>query len=305
MIVYLLQRLLSVAVVVYGAVTLIFLILFWLPGDPAELVAGPDADPATVATIRDRLGADKPLVEQYLGYVVRLAHADLGVSFTTGEPVFDRLAEQAPATFELTLAAGSLALASGIGLGVVSAVNAGRWGDYAIRSSLLLFASMPPFWLGVLLILLFSVTLRWLPAVGNGAAAQLVMPAFCLGLIAACPLARLVRANVLETLHEPFVVALRGKGLGERAVLYRHVLRNALAPAVTVFGVLTGEMLSGAVVVETVFARQGLGRLLAEAVGGKDIPMALGATLLAAVVFCIGNLLTDVVHRIIDPRIES
>lgn len=300
-----LHRLFSTACVVFGAVTLVFLVLYWLPGDPADLVAGEDANEATVARIRARLGTDRPLFDQYTDYIGKLAHGDLGSSFSTNEPVTRRLLAQVPATLELAFTACPLALAGGVVLGLICAVNRGRWPDHAIQTTLLVFTSMPSFWLGILLILLFSVTLRWLPAIGNGSLAQLVLPVACLSIIVSGRLARIVRNSVLDVLHEPFVATLRGKGLTERQVLYRHVLRNALIPVVTIFGLLVSELLSGAVVVETLFARQGLGRLLAEAVNVKDIPMVLGTTLLASFIFGTVNLLIDLSYGFIDPRIDS
>jgi peptide/nickel transport system permease protein len=301
---YLLRRIAGAALVVFGATSMVFLILYWLPGDPATLVAGEGATAETIARIRAHLGTGRPLWDQYMSYLDNLAHGDLGTSFATGEPVLHRLWAQAMPTLDLTLLACVVAIVVGVVMGVVSAVHRGRWLDHAIQAALLLFTSMPSFWLGILLIMVFAVTLRWLPAIGNGSLAQLVLPVACLGLIAAGKLARMVRNSVIEVLDEPFVTTLRAKGLTERSVLFRHVLRNALIPVVTLLGILAGELLSGAVVTETLFARQGVGRILVEAVGVKDIPVVQGVILFAAVFYVLINLLVDLSYVVIDRRVR-
>jgi peptide/nickel transport system permease protein len=301
---FLLRRLGGAALVVFGTITLVFLILYWLPGDPAVLIAGDDATEETIARIRAHLGTDRPLWDQYLSYLAGLPRGELGTSFTTREPVFNRLWAQFPATLSLTIGAVAIAVASGVGLGILAAVNRGRVIDQAIQSVMLFLTSMPSFWLGILLILVFSVSLQWLPAIGNGSFAQLILPMSCLGLIAGGRLMRMVRDSVLDVLDEPFVTTLRGKGLLERQVLYRHVLRNALIPVVTLLGILVGELLSGAVVVETLFARQGIGRLLVEAIGVKDIPVVQGAVLFASIFFVLINLLVDLSYTMIDRRVR-
>jgi len=302
---FLIRRLVGAAFVIFAATTMVFLILHWLPGDPAVLVAGDDAPAATIAHVRAQLGSDQPLWHQYGSYLGHLARGDLGTSFSTQEPVAARIRAQILATVELTAFSMLIAITLGILLGVISAVDRGGWVDNTIQSLLLFFSSMPSFWLGIVLILIFSVALRWLPAIGNGSVAQLILPASCLGLASSGRLARMVRNSVLDVLDEPFVNAVRAKGLTEPAVLYRHVLRNALIPVITFFGVLTGELLSSTVVVETLFARQGLGRLIYEAIGVKDIPMVQGAVLVAAVFYVLINLVVDLSYGAIDSRIRS
>ncbi len=300
---YVLKRLAAAALVVFGTVTLVFLILYALPGDPASLIAGDDAPPAVIARIRIQLGADQPLWAQYLYYLHGLVTGDLGRSFLTGEPVFGRLAAQLPATLELTFLSAGVAIVLGVLLGVLSAVHRGDWIDNLIQTITMTFTSMPEFWRGILLILIFSVWLHWLPAIGNGDLAQLVLPVACMGVGHAGVLTRTVRNNVLEVIEEPFVATLRGKGLLEGAILYRHVLRSALIPVITTFGMLVSQMLGGVVVIETLFARQGLGRIIAESVGSKDIPMIQGAVLFAALLSVTITVLVDLSYRWIDPRI--
>jgi peptide/nickel transport system permease protein len=269
------------------------------------LVAGDNATAESILRIQQQLGTDRPLAEQYISYISGLLHGDLGRSFTSKQPVFDRLWAQFPATLSLTLLGCSVAIISGVLLGVISAVNRGRWIDQAIQSMTLFFTSMPSFWLGIILILIFSVTLQWLPAIGNGSFAQLILPAACLGFVASGSLTRMVRNSMLDVLGEQFVTTLRAKGLLEPSVLYRHVLRNALIPAITLLGILVGELLSGSVVVETLFARQGVGRALVEAISVKDIPVVQGAILFASIFFVMINTLVDISYTWIDPRIRN
>ena len=302
---FVLKRVGGAAFVIAGTITLVFLVLHWLPGDPAALIAGDSATAETVANIRAQLGTDRPLWNQYFIYIAGLAHGDLGTSFATREPVLGRLWAQVPATMMLTLFASGVALVAGLLLGVVSAVNRGKLLDRAIQTVMLFLTSMPSFWLGILLILVFSVTLRWLPAIGNGSWRQLVLPVSCLGMITSGRLMRMVRSSVIDVLDEPFVTTLRGKGLRECQVLFTHVLRNALIPVVTLLGILVGELLSGTVVVETLFARQGIGRMLVDALSVKDIPVVQGTVLLASIFFVLINMLVDLSYGLIDRRVRA
>lgn len=288
--------------VIFGAVTLIFLVLNWLPGDSATLIAGQDASAETIQHLREKLGTNRSLSEQYRSYVKGLLHGDLGTSYTTREPVVQRLAAQLPATLELTLSACSLAIILGVGLGVLSVLHNGRWLDQAVQALSLFLVSMPSFWLGILMILLFSVRLGWLPVLGNGGFLPSVLPVTTLGLVLSVPLQRMVRDGMLEGLHEPYVTTLRAKGLGERRIFYVHVLRNALTSTVTLLGVLIGESLSGAVIIETLFARQGIGRTTVEAITQKDLPVVQGAILISSVAYVVVNLLVDLSYILIDPR---
>jgi peptide/nickel transport system permease protein len=289
---------------IFGATTVVFLILYWLPGDPAMLVAGDDASPAMVANIQAKLGTNAPLWHQYITYIWNLAHGDMGTSFTTNEPVAHRLAGQVFSSLQLTFCACLFAILAGVAFGVIAAVKHDRWADHLIQTVTMFLTSMPTFWTGLLLIMIFSVTLRWLPAIGSGSFRQLILPSLALGLLVSSQLTNMVRNSVIDVLEEPFVTTLRGKGLLERSVLYRHVLRNALIPVVTLFGVLLGELLSNSIVVETVFARQGLGRLMVEALGVKDIPMLMGVTLFASTFLILANLLVDLSYAWIDPRVR-
>jgi peptide/nickel transport system permease protein len=299
------ERVVASVGVVFGASTLIFLILRWLPGDPAALVAGEGASAETVHRLRVQLGVERSIARQYWEYVAGLLRGDLGTSYVTHEPVARRLISQLPSTAALALAACAMAIAVGLGLGLLSALYKDRWVDRAVQAFALVVVSVPPFWLGILLILVFSVKLRWLPVIGGGSVAAAVLPVTCLGLVASVPLLRMVRSGVAEGLHEPYVTTLRAKGLGERRTLYVHVLRNVLIATVTMVSVLCGELLSGAVIVETLFARQGIGRLTVEAIAQKDMPVVQGAILLASVSYVAVNLLVDLSYAVIDPRTRA
>jgi ABC-type dipeptide/oligopeptide/nickel transport system permease component len=288
--------------VIFGAVTLIFLVLNWLPGDAATLIAGEDASPDTVHHLRVKLGTDRPLSDQYRSYLTGVIHGDLGTSYVTREPVVRRLAAQLPSTLMLTFSACSVAIVLGVLLGVLSVLYRGRWLDQGIQALSLFVHSMPSFWLGMLMILLFSVRLGWLPVIGNGGLLPLVLPVATLGIWLSVPLQRMVRDGMLDGLHEPYVTTLRAKGLGERRIFYVHVLRNAVTSTITLLGVLVGESLSNAVIIETLFARQGIGRTTVEAIGQKDVPVVQGAILISSVAYVLVNLLVDLSYTLIDPR---
>jgi len=299
---FLLKRLLSSILVVFGAITLVFVVLYMLPGDPAALVAGDGASDATIANIQAQLGTNRPLLVQYGEYLNHLAHGNFGTSFETNELVINRIWAQFPATLELTLFGCLTALSLGITLGMVSAVYQGRWPDRVIQTLVLFLTSMPSFWTGILLILVFSVLLHWLPAMGEGSMRQLIMPTACLGLSVTGHIERLVRSGVIDVLQEPFVNTLRGKGLKEIPLLFRHVLRSALIPVITQLGVIVGALLSGVVVIETLFARQGLGRLIVDAISVRDIPVLQGVVLFVSVFYAVINFLIDLSYAWVDRR---
>jgi ABC-type dipeptide/oligopeptide/nickel transport system permease component len=302
---FFLRRLASAVFVVFGAITLIFVVLNVLPGDPAALVAGDGASPATIANIQAELGTNRPLWVQYGHYLWALAHGNLGTSFSTNEPVAARIWAQFPPTLELTVSSCLIAVLLGVALGIVSAIRQDRWLDRLIQTIVLFLTSMPPFWIGILLILVFAVALHWLPAMGSASLGQLILPSACLGFNITGQLERMVRGSVIEVLHEPFVATLRGKGLQEFPILFGHVLRNALIPVITMLGVLIGQTLSGVVVVETLFARQGLGRLVVDALGVRDIPVLQGVVLFISVFYVFLNLLIDLSYAWIDRRVRS
>ncbi len=291
-------------IVVLGVCTLVFLLLHLVPGDPVDAMLGESARPADRAELRRALGLDRPLMTQYAAYLSGLARLDLGRSFQDQRPVTEVLAERLPATLELAGAALLLALILAIPLGVLAARFRGRPVDSAAMGFSLIGISIPNFWLGPLLILVFSLQLGWTPVSGRDGPLSLVLPAITLGTALAAILARMVRASVLEVLGEDYIRTARAKGLGEMAVLYRHALRNAWLPVLTLIGLQLGALLGGAVITETVFAWPGVGSLLIEAIRARDYPLVQGCVLLISLTYVVVNTATDMVYAWIDPRIR-
>jgi peptide/nickel transport system permease protein len=298
------SRIGSAVLVVFGVCTLVFLLIHLVPGDPVEAMLGESARPADRAALRADLGLDRPLVEQYLTYLARLARLDLGVSFQDRRPVRDLLAERIPPTLELAAAALLLALALALPLGVLAARHRGGALDSGAMGFSLLGISIPNFWLGPMLILVFSLWLGWTPVSGRDGAASLLLPAVTLGTGLAAVLARMVRSSVLEVLEEDYVRTARAKGLPETLVMWRHALRNAWLPVLTLLGLQLGGLLGGAVITETVFAWPGVGSLLVEAIQGRDYPVVQACVLLISLAYVLVNTLTDLVYAWVDPRIR-
>ena len=302
---YLARRLAFALPALWLILSMVFLLSHIVPGDPVQQMLGEGARGEDLGQLRHSLGLDLPLPAQYARYFFGVLRGDLGESFRFQQPVARVVLSRYPATLELSIVALLVCAAIGIPAGVLAAHRRGTATDHAVGAFTLLGLSVPNFALGPVLILVFSVTLQWLPAIGNGSWRQLVLPVVCLGLITSGRLMRMVRSGVLDVLEEPFVMTLRGKGLRERQVLFTHVLRNALIPVVTVLGVLVGELLSGTVVVETLFARQGIGRMLVDALNVKDIPVVQGAVLLASIFFVLINMMVDLSYGWIDRRVRS
>lgn len=297
------QRLLALIPVLLGVPLFIMLTVDIIPGDPAALMLGEGATAEMVAKLRSSLDLDKPLAVRYVRYIGRLAQGDLGRSFREGRRVNDELAEVWAATAQLGIAALVLAVVVGIPLGVVSARRPNSWLDNLVRVTTLFGLSMPIFWIGLLLIVLFSLWLGWLPAGGRGTVAHLVMPAFTLALPSIAMLARMTRSAMLEVLREDYVRTARAKGVPGPRVLMRHALRNALIPVVTVLGLQTGQLLGGAILTETVFSWPGIGRMIVRAIFARDYILLQGGVIVLAVTFLVVNLLVDLSYAYFDPRI--
>ena len=298
----LLARLGSAALAVFGVCTLVFLLIHLVPGDPVEVMLGEGASAADRGALRAALGLDRPLGEQYLGYLGRVARLDLGSSLHDRRPVLDLLLERAGPTLELALAALILAVLIALPLGVLAAQHRGETLDRAAMTVSLIGAAIPNFWLGPLLILVFSLWLGWTPVSGRDGWWSLVLPALTLGTGLAAVLARMVRASVLEVLNEDYVRTARAKGLGPVAVLWGHALRTAWLPILTLIGLQLGALLAGAVITETVFAWPGLGSLLVEAIQQRDYPVVQGAVLLISLTYVLVNGATDLAYGLLDPR---
>jgi peptide/nickel transport system permease protein len=301
---FVLRRLLLAVPVLLGVIFAVMLTLELIPGDAVALMLGEHATPAAVAELRDYLGLDKPLPVRYVQYLGRLVQADLGRSIQQNRPVIDELGEAWPATLELTLAALLVAAAVGVPTGVVSAVWPNSVFDAVARLASLFGLSMPVFWTGLVLIVVFSLWLAWLPVGGVGSPAHLVLPAVTLALPSVAMIARMTRSSVLEVLHEDYIRTARAKGVWERAVVLKHGLRNAFIPIVTLLGLQAGQLMGGAVLTETVFSWPGLGRLMVKAIFARDYVLLQGAVLVFAVAFVVVNLLVDLSYGALDPRIS-
>ena len=302
---YLAARLLSFVPVVVGVSIVVFLMLHLVPGDPVSVLVG-DApvSAAELERLREQFGLNDPLYVQYGRFALNALQGDLGRSLRTRRPVSEEIGEQFPQTVELAAAAMVFAIALGVLLGVLAATYHHTWIDAVCSALALLSVSMPSFWLGLMLIFVFAVGLGWFPATGQGGVERLVLPAITLGWYAAAIIARLVRSSMLEVLRQEYVTTARAKGLRESLVIYRHALRNALIPTVTIIGLQFGTLLGGAVIVETVFARQGLGRLIVGGILQKDFPIVQGAVLVTALVYVLANFLVDLAYAALDPRIR-
>jgi len=301
---FVLRRLGMSLLVLFGSLVLVFFIVQVLPGDIAQMLLGETISTEKTDELRAHLGLDRPLAEQFWSYLKQVLQGDLGRSYVNQESVLHKLLTNLPATIELTLFASAIAITLGILLGVTAAICRDSWIDSIIRFISLFGICTPNFWIGLLLILIFSVHLNWFPSIGNGGLRHLILPSVGLGITGAGMLARLVRNSMLEVVHKPFVRTLRAKGIGEGRIIFRHMLRNAIIPAVTMAGMMIGEMLAGSVVTETVFARQGIGKVIVDAIGAKDMPMIQGAVLLTAVFYVSISLLVDIAYMMIDPRIR-
>ncbi|MBA2520403.1 MAG: ABC transporter permease [Chloroflexia bacterium] len=306
------NRLLLTIPVLIGVSLLTFSILHLIPGDPVQMLLGDmgggsaagDLSEDAYNNLREQLGLDDPIPVQYLNYAANAARGDFGRSFQTNRPVRDSIVEVLPYTFQLTVVGLGFAIVLGGGLGIIAALRHNTWVDRLTMMVSLGGLAMPSFWLGFVLIQVFALRLQVLPSTGSEGIATLILPAATLGLVASGVVARLVRSTMLEVLRQEYVVTARAKGLGERVVILRHALRNALIPVVTIVGLQFGALLAGAVIVETVFARRGLGRLAVEAILRRDFPMVQGTILVAAVGYVIVNLIVDLSYAWLDPRIK-
>ncbi len=301
---YLLRRLVQIVPLALLVATLVFSLIHLIPGDPVEMMLGEGAQRGDLERLRSDLGLDRPLVEQYLGYLGGLVRGDLGTSLHFQEPVTELLLSHYPATLELAAASMLVSLLIAVPLGIVAAYHRGGGVDHLSRFFALLGVSIPNFWLGPVLILVFSIQLGLFPVSGRSGWASLVLPSITLGTALAGLLTRMVRSSLSEELHKDYLVTARAKGLGRRTVLVRHALKNALVPVVTIVGLQFGALLTGAIITETVFSWPGLGRLIIQGIRLRDYPLVQGGVLVIALTYVLLNLLTDLVYAWLDPRIR-
>lgn len=300
----LLRRLASTALVVFGVAALVFLLIHFIPGDPIDVMLGESAQPADRAALRQALGLDQPVRVQLVEHFKGLARLDLGRSLYSQRPITELLAERLPATLELAAAALLVTLIMAVPLGLLAAARHDTAWDHGAMAFSLLGVSIPNFWMGPLLILVFALGLGWFPVSGREGAGAVVLPALTLGSSLAAILARMIRSSVLEVLGEDFIRTAYAKGLSRRQVLIRHALPNALLPVITILGLQLGTLLAGAVITETVFSWPGIGLLTIEAIQLRDYPVVQACVLVIALTYVLVNMLTDLLYALIDPRIR-
>ncbi len=298
------KRFLGIIPVIFGVLLLTFLLIHLIPGDPVEVMLGESATSADRAQLRADLGLNQSLPAQFVSYLAKLSVGDFGYSIHTKAPILTLLIERIPNTAKLAFLALMIAITIGIPLGVIAALNASNLLDKVATTFSLILSAMPHFWLGPLMMMLFSMWLDWLPVSGMESTASIILPALTLGFGLAAILTRMTRASLLEVLHEDFVRTARAKGLTENTVIIRHALRAALLPIITVLGLQLGSLLAGAVITETVFSWDGIGRLLVESIEKRDYPVTQACVLVVALSYVVINLLTDLIYTQVDPRVK-
>lgn len=298
------KRILNTAIVVFGVLLLTFLLIHLVPGDPVEVMLGESASSADRESLRAELGLNQPLLQQFGHYLSRLAHADFGQSIHTKTPIAELLESRYPATLKLALLALTIGLLIGIPLGIYSALKAGRWQDIVVTIISVRLSAMPAFWLGPVLMLIFAVWLGWLPVSGMESNASIILPALTLGFGLSAILTRMTRTSLLEVLNDDYIRTARAKGLTERVVILRHAMRAALLPIITIVGLQMGSLLAGAVITETIFSWDGIGRLLVESIEKRDYPVTQACVVVVALSYVVVNLATDTLYKLADPRVR-
>ncbi len=304
---YILRRLLLVVPILLGVATIVFALMFIVPGDPARMLMGQHGDERTLAALRHEMGLDRPVYVQYARFIGRLAVGDLGVSYRQKRPVAEIIRDRFPATAKLAVASMAIAVVIGIIAGILAAVYRNSVWDWLVMVFSLSGISMPVFWLGMMLVLVFASGLGWLPVGGYGRSGDLrhiLLPAFSLAAISVGYIARMMRSSMLEVIGRDYIRTARAKGLSKRVVVLRHALRNAFIPVITVIGINFASLLGGAVATETVFAWPGLGRAVVDAIRVRDLPVVEGCVIFLAFIFVIVNLLVDLSYAWLDPRIR-
>lgn len=302
---YVLRRLLLLIPVLLGVSLVVFTIMYFTPGDPAKLILGERAPAEEVNALREEMGLNKPYIVRFFNFLKGVVTGDLGRSYVTKQPVIDELLARFPATLQLAASAILIAVTLGIPIGIISATKQYSFFDMFFMILALVGVSMPNFWQGLMMVLLFSVVLRWLPSSGYGTIWHLIMPALTIGTSTMAIVTRMTRSSMLEVVRQDYIRTARAKGLPERVVINRHALKNALIPVVTVIGLQFGYLLGGAVLTETIFSWPGVGRLMVDSIKAKDFPVVQGGVLLLALTFSIVNLVVDILYAYIDPRIKA
>ncbi|MCM3704305.1 MULTISPECIES: nickel ABC transporter permease [Cytobacillus] len=304
MFIFLMRRLIQIIPVLLGVTLMVFLIMQMVPGDPAVLVAGEGATDEQVEAIRHDLGLDQPLALQYFSYVGDVVKGDFGESIRTSRPVLDEILVRLPITLELAFWSIVITVVLGVLIGIIAATKQNSFTDVALMMVALLGVSLPNFWLGLMLIIYFSVELQWFPVAGWGTFSHIILPAITLGTGGAAIVARMTRASMLEVIRQDYIRTAKAKGVRQRLIIYKHALKNALIPVITVVGLQFGALLGGTVLTESVFAINGVGRLIIDAIRMRDLPLVQGSILFVSVLFVIVNLLVDLSYRFLNKRVE-
>ena len=307
-----LKRILQVIPVLFVVVTFTFMLTRMIPGDPATMMLGPQASPDAIAMMKEKLGLNKPMLQQYIDYFLGIFQGDFGYSYSYSSSVMPLIMSKIPATLSITLTGLVLAILVGVPIGVESAVKQNTAFDYIFMVLALIGVSMPIFWLGLMLVLNFSVNLGWLPAMGMGSMAKgawdvishMILPCFCLATIPAATFARITRSSMLETINSDYVKSLRARGVKESLIVWKHAFKNALPPILTVLGLQLAYCFSGAVLTESIFSWPGMGTLIVNAVNSRDYSLIQGVVLFSAVAFVFINLVVDIIYMFINPRVN-
>lgn len=302
---YIVKRCIALIPVMLGVTLIVFTLLYFTPGDPALVMLGDDATPEAIEQIHEQLGWNDPFWVRYLNYVTDLLHGDLGNSYLNNKPVFDLLIERLPKTVTLACVSVVIAVTLGVVLGIIAAIKQNSIFDNLSMLLALAGISMPHFWQGLLLMLLFGVKLGWLPISGWGTAANVVLPAMTIGFGSMAIIARMTRSSMLEVIHQDYINFARAKGQKNWHIVIGHALRNALIPIITTIALQFGNMLGGSVITETIFAIPGVGKLMVDSIRNGNYPVVQGGVLLIAFIYCINNLLVDVIYAFVDPRVKT
>lgn len=298
------KRLTSLLTVIFGVLLLTFLLIHLVPGDPVDVMLGESANLADRTALRADLGLNQPLIQQFGHYVVKLMQGDFGHSIHTHTPIIELIKARYPATLKLALLSLLIGIVIGVPLGVFAALKAGRWQDFVVTIVSVRLSAMPAFWLGPVLMLIFAVWLGWLPVSGMDTGTSIILPAITLGFGLSAILTRMTRTSLLEVLNDDYIRTARAKGLSEKTVILCHALRAALLPIITIVGLQMGSLLAGAVITETIFSWDGIGRLLVESIEKRDYPVTQACVLIVALSYVLVNLMTDILYRLADPRVR-
>ncbi len=299
-----LKQLFGFITVIFGVLLLTFLLVHAVPGDPVDVMLGDSASVADREALRADLGLNQPLPTQFVSYLTKLSHADFGQSIHTKTPIIELIRSRYPATLKLAFLALLIGVSIGIPLGIFAALKAGKWQDLVVTLVSVRLSAMPAFWLGPMLMLIFAVWLGWLPVSGMDSNTAIILPALTLGFGLSAILTRMTRTSLLEVLNDDYIRTARAKGLSESTVIIRHALRAALLPIITIVGLQMGSLLAGAVITETIFSWDGIGRLLVESIEKRDYPVTQACVLVVALSYVLVNLLTDVLYKLADPRVK-